>query len=76
MTLLLTILEPFALMILEQPVLPAVMSAAEPAVADDALRRVPALLEGTAYLLGWHAAAHRQRHVQGSVGGDRIGGEG
>lgn len=68
MTLLLTILQPLAPMVLQQPVLPAEMPRTKPAVPDDALRRVPALLERAAYLLGRHAAAQGQRHVQGGAG--------
>lgn len=57
MALLLTILQPLALVILQQPMLPAEVSVAEAAIAYDALRRVFALLEGTPDLLRRHAAA-------------------
>ena len=68
MTLLLAILQTLALVVLQQPVLAAEMTAAEPTVTDYALRRVLALLEGTADLLG-HAAPERKRYVQGGVCG-------
>lgn len=55
MALLLAVLEALALMVLEHAVLAAVVPAAEAAVADDALRRVLALLERAADLLGRHA---------------------
>ena len=68
MALLLAVLEPLALVVLEQAVLAAVVARAEAAVADDALRRVFAQFETAADLLGGHAAAQRERHVQRAVG--------
>jgi hypothetical protein len=53
--------------------LPAVMSTAEPAVTDDALRRIFALLETAADLLGGHAAAQWECHVQCGVRRDAVG---
>ena len=76
MTLLLAILQPLALVILQQPVLPAVMATAEPAVPDDPLRRVFAFLERAPDFLGGHAAAQRERHVQGCVWWDGVRCEG
>ena len=73
MTLLLTVLQPLTLMILQQPVLPAIMSRAEPAVAYDALRSVLALFETAPDLLGRHPAAQRQRHMQRAVWRDVVG---
>ena len=73
--LLLAVLEPLALVVLEQAVLAAVVARAEAAVADDALGGVLALLERAADLLGGHAAAHGQGHVQGGVGGDVVVGQ-
>lgn len=70
--LLLAVLEALALMVLQQPVLAAEMPVAEPAVAHDALRSVLALLVAAADLLRWHAAAHRQRHVQSCIGRDGV----
>lgn len=58
---LLAILEPSAFVILQEPMLPAKMPAAEAAVANDPLCRVLALLEGAALLLGRHPAVQRQR---------------
>ena len=55
------ILEPSAFVILQEPMLPAKMPAAEAAVANDPLCRVLALLEGAALLLGRHPAVQRQR---------------
>lgn len=60
-------------MVFQQPMFPAKMPRAEPAVADDALRRVPALLKAASDLLRRHAPAQGQRHVQGRVGRDRVG---
>lgn len=76
MALLLAILQALALVVLEQPVLAAKVPAAEPAVADDALRRVLALLERAPDLLGRHAAAQGQGHVQCGVWRDGVGCEG
>jgi hypothetical protein len=75
MALLFAVLQALALMILKQAMLPAEMARAEPAVADDALRRVAALLGAAPDLLGRHPAAQRQRHVQRGVGGDGVRGE-
>lgn len=78
MTLLLTVLQPAALVILQHAMLAAEMPLAEGAVAHDALRPVLAVLEGALHLLGRHAAADGQRHVQGrgwgQEGGDGSGG--
>lgn len=57
MALLLAVLEALALVVLEHAVLAAVVPAAEAAVTDDTLRRVLAVLERAADLLGRHAAA-------------------
>lgn len=51
------------------------VSLAEPAVANDSLRRVLALLERAANLLRGHAAAQGQRHVQRAIGRYVVGGE-
>lgn len=51
-------------MVLEQAVLPAEMAVAEPAVPDDALRYLLALLVRAADLLGGHAAAHGHDEVE------------
>ena len=73
MALLLTVLQALALMVLQHTVLTAVVAAAEAAVADDALRRILAVLERAADLLRGHAAAQRERHVQCGVGRDVVG---
>jgi hypothetical protein len=73
MALLLTVLEALTLMILEQAMLPAEVACAEPAVPDNALRRVAALFETATDLLGRHSAAQGKRHVQGCVGRDGVG---
>ena len=75
MALLLAVLQPLALVVLQQAVLPAKVSAAEPAVADDALRGVFAIFVAAADLLGGHPAAQGQRHVQRCVGRDSVVGE-
>jgi len=72
MALLLTILQSLTLVILKQPMLPTEVTLAEAAVAYNALRRVLALLERAPYLLGRHAAAQGQRHVQRAVGRDGV----
>lgn len=72
MTLLLAVFEAVALVVLQEAVLAAEMPVAEAAITDDALRRVLALLVAAADLLGWHAAAQRQCHVQRSVRRDCI----
>lgn len=74
--LLLAVLEPLALVVLEQAVLPAEVARAEAAVADDALGGVLALLEGAPDLLGGHAAAQGECHVQDGVGRQGEAGEG
>ena len=68
-------------MVLQQPVLAAEMPTAEATVADDALRRVFAILVAAADLLWWHAAAQGERHTERCVGrdgviGKRCGGRG
>lgn len=73
--LLLAVLEPGALVVLQQPVFSAEVAGAEAAVAHDALRCVLACLEAAPDLLGRHATAHRKRHVQRGVRCDGIIGE-
>lgn len=65
MTLLLAILQPTALVILQHTMLAAEMPLTERAIAHDALGAVFAVFEGAFYLLGGHAAADGQGHVQG-----------
>lgn len=72
MTLLLAVLQSLAFMILQQPMLPAIMPAAEPAVSDDPLRRVFAFLETAPDFLGRHSTAQGERHVEGRVGQDVV----
>lgn len=72
----LAILEPRAGMTLEQTVLSAKVTLTEAAVADDALGGLAAVLCAAAYLLGWHAAAEGESHVQGGEGGDVVVGKG
>ena len=76
MTLLATILEAAALVILQHAMLAAVVAGAEAAVANDALGLLLAVLEAAADLLGWHAASHGQEEVQRAVGEDVGGFEG
>lgn len=57
-------------MILKKPMLPAEMAGAEPAIADNPLRRVSAFFEGAADFLGGHPAAEGERHVEGCVWGE------
>lgn len=59
MTLLFTVLESLALVVLEQPVLAAKVTRTEAAVADDALRRISAVLVTAPDFLGRHAATQR-----------------
>lgn len=59
MTLLFTVLESLALVVLQQPVLAAKVTRTEAAVADDALRRISAVLVTTPDFLGWHATTKR-----------------
>lgn len=73
--LLLAVLEAGALMVLQQAVLPAKVTGAEAAVADDALRRVLARLEAASNLLGRHTTTQREGHVQRRVGCDGVVGE-
>ena len=73
MTLLLAVLQPAALVILEHPVLAAEMPLAEGAIAHYPLRAVLAVFEGAFHLLGGHAAADGQRHVQGRGSGQEVG---
>lgn len=63
-------------MIFQQPVLATVMALAEPAITDDPLRALAAFFEGTADLLGWHAAAERGGEVYRCFAGDGALGEG
>ena len=63
MTLLLAILQPLALVVLQQAMLAAIPAFAESAVADYGLRAVLAVFETTAYLLCGHAAAEREGDV-------------
>ena len=76
MALLLTILQTLALVVLQHAVLTAVMTAAEPAVADNRLCTVFAILERAADLLGRHSTAKWQCHVQSRVRGDGVFGKG
>ena len=57
MALLLTILQPAALVVLEHAMLAAEVPLAERQIAHDALRPVLAVLEGAFHLLRRHAAA-------------------
>ena len=68
MALLLAVLEATALVVLQHPMPAAEVALAEGAVAHDPLRAVLAVLEGAFYLLGRHAAADGQGHVQGRRG--------
>lgn len=63
-------------MILQHAVLPAEMPRAEPAVADDTLGGLLALLEAAADLLRRHAAADGEEEVERGVGEDVRGVEG
>lgn len=63
-TLLLAILQPTALVILQHPMLAAEMPLAERAITHYPLRAVLAVFEGAFYLLGGHAAADGQGHVE------------
>ena len=74
--LLLAVLQALALVVLEEPVLAAEMAGAEAAVAHYALRRVLACLETTPDLLGRHATAQREGHVQHRVRRERERGQG
>lgn len=65
MALLLAVLQPAALVVLQHAMLAAEVPLAERAVAHDALRAVLAVFEGALHLLGGHAAADGERHVQG-----------
>ena len=65
MALFFAILQPTALMILQHAMLAAKMALAERTVADDPLGAFLAVLEGAFYLLGWHAAADGEGHVEG-----------
>lgn len=73
--LLLTVLKTLALVVFQQAMLAAKVAIAEAAVADDALRRILALFEIAADLLGWHSTAKRQGHVQRRVWLDVVGRE-
>jgi len=57
MRFLLAVFESIALVVLEQSVLPTVVTFAEATVANDSLRALLAVLVCAADLLGWHAAA-------------------
>lgn len=72
-TLLLTVLQALALVVLEHAMLTAVVTAAEAAVAYDALGSVLAGLEGAADLLWGHSSAQWEGHVDGGVWGDGVG---
>lgn len=71
--LLLAVLQAAALVVLQHAMLAAEVALAEGAVAHDPLRPVLAVLEGALYLLGRHAAADGQRHVQGRGRGEEVG---
>lgn len=66
--LLFAVLEPIALVVLQHAVLTAVVTATEPAVTDNALCGVLAVLERASDFLGGHSTAEWQCHVQGGVG--------
>lgn len=70
--LLLAVLKALALVVLQEAVLATEMPVAEAAVADNALCGVLALLVAAADLLGRHATAQRQRHVQRCVRRDCV----
>ena len=78
MALLLAVLQPTTLVILQHAMLAAEMPLAERAIAHDPLGPVLAVFEGAFHLLGGHAAADGQGHVQGrgwgKEGGDGSGG--
>lgn len=59
MALLFTVLESLALVVLQQPVLAAKVTRTEAAVADDALRRISAVLVTAPDFLGRHATTQR-----------------
>lgn len=63
-------------MVFQHAMLGAVVAAAEATVADNGLCAVLAVLERAADLLGGHASAKRQGHVQCRIGGDCVFGEG
>lgn len=67
MALLLTVLQAAALVVLQHTVLAAEVTGAEAAVADYPLCGVLAVLECTADLFGWHAAAQWQGEGKGGV---------
>ncbi len=60
-------------MVLQQAMFPTEPAVAEAAVADDPLRRIPAVLERAALLPWRHAASERQRQVQGRLALDAVG---
>ena len=74
--LLLAVFQTLALVVFQQPVLPAKVAGAEAAVTDNALGGVLAFLEATPYLLRRHAAAQGEGHVQGGIGWELQRGEG
>lgn len=63
MALLLAILQTATLMVLQHPMLSAVVPVAETAVPDDSLRRLSTVLVGTSDLLRRHTTKYRQREV-------------
>jgi len=67
MTLLLTVLQTAALMILQHSVLAAEMSGAEAAITNNALSSVLAVFEGAAHFLGRHATAYRRGEFKSRV---------
>jgi len=65
--LLLAVLQAGTFVVLQHPMLAAVMARAETTVADDALGGFLAVLEGASYLLGRHAASDGQGEGEGRV---------
>jgi hypothetical protein len=72
MTLLLTIFETLALVVLKHAMLTAVVALAEAAVANNGLGTVLAVIEGAADFLGGHAAAQGECEVQCCVWADGV----
>ena len=64
MTLLLAVFEPAALVVLQHPMLATEVPRADPPVPDDPLRRVLAIFECAAKLLGWHATPYWECELQ------------
>lgn len=75
MTLLLAVLQPTALVVLQHTVLTTEASGTETTIPYYPLRSIFAVFKGTPDFLGWHAASHWKREVQGRVGYDVERGE-